>query len=100
MVLYGQAPTTLTAMTVGARYGTGAAPSNGTSASSFTTTFGSPDQVIRPSSLNSGACAVFSDFLTGLTLNTQYWFDAVLASNTNTDAVSLAGVVIRLREVF
>jgi hypothetical protein len=84
-------------VTVGGRYGTGVAPTNGTAVTG--TVFG---PAIDPALSGSGAgnytTFAVSEVLT-LTPGTAYWFDAAIATGLAADAAGMANVSVSIFEL-
>jgi hypothetical protein len=96
---YGFINTTLTFMTVGARYGTGTAPVNGAAVSG--TRFGAVgDPQIRGNNTgtNNSTAFAFTALLT-LTPSTAYWFDIAAATNNAADTAQIQNVSMSFVEL-
>lgn len=91
-----QVATGAVAGTLGARYGTGAAPANGDAVTG--TRFGTlTDPTDLPPTTAQGTPFTFTDILT-LTAGVQAWFDVAAATANASDAVSLTNVTFTFVE--
>jgi hypothetical protein len=85
--------------TVGGRYGSGSAPSNG-AAGTGTRFGGSQDAILRPSTnstTNTGVGFAFTDVIS-LTPGTTYWFDLALATGAGADQVFVQNLSFSIEE--
>lgn len=83
--------------TLGCRYGTGTAPTNGTAVTG--TRFGSAvDDVVEPGGLNRVQAISWNDIL-ALTAGTAYWFDIAILTANAADTVSPVSISINIKEL-
>lgn len=81
------------------KYGTGAAPANGVAVTG--TTWGNTVQLI-PSAANASLQVGWSmcDLVSGLTVNTAYWFDIALKTSNASDAAAIGDMSWILNETW
>jgi len=99
ITVVGEATTATAAvsLTVGARYGTGTAPTNGAAVSG--TAFGAKaDFTITAPSTGVLVPFAFTDILS-LTVATAYWFDLALLTSNVSDAASVANLAVSIVEI-
>lgn len=89
-----QASVASVGITVGGRYGTGAAPANG---AAVTGTNVSTDQQVHP--VGTGFTAFSIQGEVQLVPGTTYWFDLALATNTIADTVQVTAVAATFLEL-
>jgi hypothetical protein len=100
VVIVGQlaTATAAAAATVGARYGTGGAPTNGTADTG--TAFGSKaDFTITGTGIGLATPFAFTATLT-LTAGTAYWFDVSVSTSNASDAASVSNLSISAYELY
>jgi hypothetical protein len=85
-------------VSIGGRYGTGAAPVNGAAATG-TRFGGAADQAIQASATTAGDGFALADVVTGLTVGTAYWFDLTYATSAGADVANLASLGVALQEL-
>jgi len=85
--------------TMGGRYGTSTAPSNGAAVSGTAYGVGAADWSIRSPAAGSGSAFALSEIITGLTPGTQYWFDIALDTSNASDAAFLQSVCFTFQEL-
>lgn len=89
---FAQIATAAVPETVGARFGTGAAPANGAAVPGGATRFGAVgDQAVQPAAVGQGVGFSFTDVLQ-LVAGTTYWFDLALLTSAGADAASVTNV--------
>jgi hypothetical protein len=94
---YGQTLTAVTLWTVGARFGTGAAPANGVAATG--TRWGAnTDIALKNAGTGFVAPFAFTDLLT-LTPGTTYWFDLALDTANAANAAAVSNISITMAEL-
>jgi hypothetical protein len=88
--------TAVAAVTVGPRFGTGAAPANGVAVTG--TRFGVLGDISTQAPAITVPDSVSAQAVLSLTVNTAYWFDLALATATAADAATMTNVSFTLVE--
>jgi hypothetical protein len=96
VIAYVATATAAVSATVGARYGTGTAPSNG-AAVTGTAFGGAADPAVTGSGTGNRSCVAFTAVLS-LSASTAYWFDLALLTANASDAASVINVQMSFLE--
>ena len=87
-----------TNVTVGPRYGTGAAPANGTSVTGARFGLGA-DALIRPAASSASSAFACTDVITGPATGTAYWFDLAIGTSDTSNAAFIQNVSVSITEL-
>jgi hypothetical protein len=90
--------TAVVSVTIGGRFGTGTAPTNGAAVTGTRFGVGATDWVTRSALAGVGVPFVLQDLLT-LTPGTAYWFDIALSTATAADTAAVTNLVFTAEEI-